>query len=301
MKRLLFWLLAAALLAWVASGIVREAGSIAWAHIRPGPLLVAGAALLVAYLARAALWVWLLRRAAGPAPLIGGMAVYLASQLGRYVPGKVWTLAGAGYLGARLGPSAPACVLVATAVMLVHMMVGATIGLEALGRIEGLGEVGWMGLAVALAGVVALALLASPLLPRLLRAVARAMGRELGDAAMPRPVDLVVAGLVSAGVWLLFGLALSLTADGVLVGATPLEWRDATSVMAASAFAGFVVLVAPSGLGVREAVMVAALLPTHSVGLAGLLALSSRLLMSAVELGLSAASLPLLPPSDEGS
>ena len=69
--------------------------------------------------------------------------------------------------------------------------------------------------------------------------------------------------------------------------ADPVPLLNAISTMAASAVIGFAVLIAPSGLGVREALIVTLLAPSLGVGGAGLVAIACRIVMIVVELSLS--------------
>jgi uncharacterized membrane protein YbhN (UPF0104 family) len=61
--------------------------------------------------------------------------------------------------------------------------------------------------------------------------------------------------------------------------------------MAAASVAGLAVLIVPSGLGVREAVFVAAFSGSHTLAEGGVVALVLRVLMSVIELVLSALSI----------
>src|SRR5690606_36227844 len=78
-----------------------EAG--AWTP-RPSMLVVASVALLLAYLASASIWGRIVWDLGGPA--LGArdsVQVFMVANLGRYVPGKVWQIAGLATLAHRRG------------------------------------------------------------------------------------------------------------------------------------------------------------------------------------------------------
>ncbi|MEQ9073425.1 MAG: lysylphosphatidylglycerol synthase domain-containing protein [Sandaracinaceae bacterium] len=276
------------LLGWIAWQLWRDASSMDWAALRPSPLPLAGAALVLlgAYLFRASLWNHVLRSMGEEVRTRDGWRVFLGAQLGRYLPGKVWQIAGASLMAERYGVSGAAAGTATLVAVMIHHLVGGAFALFAL---EGLADdLAWTGGAVALAGVIGLAFLASPLFAGSLRWLASATGRaSLAKVEPPAPRALLVVTPGYALVWLAFAGALLLVAHGLFPGLPWIRPHLALGAMAAAAVAGFAVLIAPSGLGVREAVLVTLLGPSIGVVPATMTALALRIWMTVVELSLS--------------
>jgi len=128
--------------------------------------------------------------------------------------------------------------------------------------------------------------LVPPAVSWLARRAARVAGRELAMPASltPRVVILGLAGTALA--WVLYGLGFQLFAKGMLGSAVNGNSTDYIAVYTASYLIGYLTLIAPGGLGVREAALVIALrfagLTTESNG--WILALSSRLWLTVLEI-----------------
>lgn len=286
----LAFVVVAGCIAFVVSGIVRDIDQVDLEIIVWAPVARAALILVVAYVFRALSFAAIVRSMAPGAPWVRSARVFLAAQLGRYVPGKIWQVAGAGYLAGRLGVSASASVIGTAYYVVVHNLVGALLGAWAVVQLFPNAASSRSGLAVLAIGAVAVAFASSPGFPRLMRWVGKKFGRNLEFEAIPLWVAFFTVGS-SLVVWALFGVAV-VDVFGAVVPDDPAPTLvSAITNMAAASVAGLAVLVAPSGIGVREAVFVAAFSPRYSVATAGLVALLLRLLMSLVELVLSALSL----------
>jgi hypothetical protein len=278
----------ALLVVWIAREVAREAGRYDWSTLSPspGPLVGGAGLLLFAYLFRAGLWTVLVRAMGQRIGLVDGWRVYLGAQLGRYLPGKVWQLAGVSLLADRCGVSGTAAATAAMVTVLVHHLVGGALALLVLRRVaENLWLAGGVAVAAAVAG---LAFLASPLLPRGLSWLGRVTGRSaLAELSPPPPRVLLAVTPGFVLVWASFALVLWLVAAGLFPALPPLGAADAVGAMAASAVIGFAALFAPSGIGVREAVMIVLLEPRLGVVPAGIVAVAMRIGMTAIELSLA--------------
>jgi hypothetical protein len=144
---------------------------------------------------------------------------------------------------------------------------------------------GYERAATALAVAVTVGLLAFPLLVGpFARVAARLLRREVTAIAVPAPtLWLVVAANVAA--WVGYGLAFRLFAGALALGSAG-NWLDYLAVFTGSYLIGYLVLVAPGGIGVRELAMAESL---RALGLAGpgeawLLAIASRLWLTVLEL-----------------
>jgi hypothetical protein len=207
--------------------------------------------------------------------------IWFLASLGKYVPGKVWAIAGAAVLAQRAGvdPSAAvagAVVLQALALASGALVVAATArhALEAVGQ----GAVP-LSVAVVLLSLVGVALLTSPsLLDRLNRHLPGSWPRL---RAIPGPI--VVSALVANMLaWMGYGVALLLLAKGSLPDVR-LTLAQAIGVFTSSYLIGFIALFAPGGLGPRESVFLLMLADDVGLKAAAALAIASRLLLTCTE------------------
>ncbi|MDN5747899.1 MAG: UPF0104 family protein, partial [Pseudonocardia sp.] len=127
-----------------------------------------------------------------------------------------------------------------------------------------------------------------PVLTRLVNVLLRLMRRR----GLPRPLGWAQIGkalLWTSLAWTMFGTHLwMLTSSSISSGFT--GWVQSLGVFALAMTAGSLALVAPSGIGVREAIIVAAVAPFASVGVALGLALASRLVFTVADLLAAAAA-----------
>jgi hypothetical protein len=252
--------------------------SLKW-RLEPGLFVVATALLALSYGLVACLWGMALHRAAGTR-VLAGARIWFLSNLARYVPGNVWSYVGAVELARREGVARRT-----------------TLAVMALTQVLSVGVALLAGLPVLLAERARLSR------PALLGAVAVAAGaglaalfrRQLLGLARRRLPGLDPTGLTpSAGTvaWLVAGYAVYWAVTGLAFAALvaslyPLAPADVPVVVAAYAAAyaaGFLALLTPAGLGVREGVLVVALAPVLPAGPALVVALLSRVWMMLVEL-----------------
>ncbi len=205
--------------------------------------------------------------------------IWALSNLGRYLPGKVWAVAGMAALAQRAGvapwaATGSAIILQALAVATAAALVAVTVPAAAPG----------VGLLVAFACAAAVVAAVSwpPLARRLLRAVAHLGIRE----PPPLRAGAVAIGTVTtlAG-WVAYGVALKLWAAGTLIGAgAGLTLPIAVGAFTASYVVGLLALFAPGGLFVREGVMFALLEGPLGPADALAIAIGARLLLTVTEI-----------------
>lgn len=265
----------------------------------PGPLLLSFALLLGVYGLTAFLWRRILRDISGrQANARATVKVFFLAGLGRYVPGKVWAVAGMAFLAGREGLPP----LGATAAAALGQITFLTTGLLFLALVlPGYGGLG-AGILAALAGLAALVaavvfLSASGPGARLRHWVGHHVGEraarafEIFDRIRPRTA--ILWGLGYLGAWALLGAAFTVFCAAFLpVRANAL--RVLAGSVAASYLAGYLVLVAPAGIGVREGVMTALLSTIMPAPAAVVVAVVSRVWFTAAEV-LPLALVPLLP------
>lgn len=215
--------------------------------------------------------------------------IWTVSSLGKYLPGKVWAIAGMALMARDAGVAPWAAT--GSAVILQMLAIGTGAAVAGLTGAHAL-ESARPGSGVALAVLVAAAaagvglLLWPPVLRRVLRLVAPESETRMAPAAGPVAFG-VVANLVA---WVGYGAALWMLARGLLPGAG-LELVPAIAVFTASYLAGFLALIAPGGLGVREGLFILMLQGPLGIGAATALAIASRVLLTITEFG---AAVPFL-------
>jgi hypothetical protein len=104
-----------------------------------------------------------------------------------------------------------------------------------------------------------------------------------GIPQMKHSTWAIVAAL-SIFVWSGLGVGLVLL-ERALFGSISLSWPAATGVFSASYILGFITLLAPAGIGTREAAFVLLLSSTGAPLHAAALALASRLVITIIDLG----------------
>lgn len=239
----------------------RQVGGFDW-RIGPGWLAAALVLATVNLGWMGAAWVHLYRSGGGRLAYGRGIQIWLVTNLGRYIPGKVWQLSGLAVHLRGTGGSGALALSSALTFQLVTLLTGMGLGAVLLGRDVRLLGLGSWALPLFLA-LLFLALLHPAVLDRLTAWTARALGEEEVGAPGGRHLWQASVALVLA--WLVYGLAFWCFLRGLVGTAAPDPWT-ATGIFAASYVAGYVVLVAPGGLLVREGAMTALLTALAALG-----------------------------------
>ena len=262
----------------------REVISLKW-QPRPGVFALACVLLALSYALVACLWGLALRRAAGT-PVRAGARIWFLANLARYVPGNVWSFVGAVELARREGVARSRTLAVMALTQVLSVGVALLAGLPVL-----LAERARLG-RPALLGAVAVAVVAAgaAVLRRQLLGLARRRLPGLDPGALvPAPGTVALLTVGYAAYWAVTGLAFA----ALVASAYRLAPGDVPLVVAAYAAAyavGFLSLLTPAGLGVREGVLVIALAPVLPAGPALVVALVSRVWTMLAELAGAAAA-----------
>lgn len=202
------------------------------------------------------------------------MRIWCLSNLGRYIPGKVWSIAGLAVLAQRAGVAGWAAAGSAVVMQMMAIGTGAlVVSVSAPGVATPLALSG----AVCLAGCVVIALAWEPMVDRIVRMVRP--GLEF--RALPVQTALLATAVTLAS-WVAYGMAFWMLAKGIF-GNVDLSAFQATGVFAAGYIVGLLALFAPGGVGVRELVFVALLAPVLGSGGALALSIAARLLWTVTE------------------
>lgn len=183
--------------------------------------------------------------------------IWSVSNLGKYVPGKVWQIGAMSAMSREVGVSPIAAAGSAILGTLVNVFAGFVV-LLASGRelLEG-ARPGWGALAMTIVVIAAGALILAPwVIPRLAPVVAKLTGRPLGTTLPVRAVVYSLAGNVIA--WLIYGAAFQLLVRGLL-GDSAGGYSQFLAAYTISYLFGYLAVFAPAGVGVRELFMLKAL------------------------------------------
>ncbi len=264
-----------------------------WAQVRhaltgvgPGPLAVSTAAALAANLGMMLAWRSLLADTGSPLPLRPAARVFFLGQLGKYVPGSVWSVLGQVELARDLRVPARRSAVAALLTLAVSLATGIAIAAATL--------------PVALAADAARYLWVAPVLPAVAaclhpRVLNPLVGLAFRLLRRPAPEQrLSGRGLLRACGWSLaawgcYGLHLTVLAQAAGGHGAALALAG-TGAFALAWTVGLLVVIAPAGAGVRETVMVLCLAPCLPRAAALVVALVSRLLLILADLALAAAA-----------
>jgi len=238
-----------------------------WVKFRAEPLVadprwtdIAGSSVLVlaTYAVLVQTWRVMLAPYGERLSFVTAARIWSVSNLGRYVPGKVWQITAMGMMAHRAGISAVASTGTAILSTIVNIACGIALvvllGWRWLDRLHSDARIAALLLLIAAAaGLVALPFM----LPRIGGLVARVTGRQVDVKAVPpRTISASIWGNVFA--WLLYGVAFMWLVRGVLGSAAGDPWQY-IAVYTASYVVGYLFLFLPGGIGPREGVMVALL------------------------------------------
>lgn len=251
---------------------------------RPLPLATSMLLVLAVYLYLVGLWAGLAQQlGAGHLPFAAAVRVFFIANLGKYIPGKVWQVAGLGYLAAREGLVPGRALFAAVLNQAFSLCAGVTVGSLYLAFSTTVPRGTWLA---ALGAVVVIlgALGSRHVHSRVISALAR---RGMIDPGwtIPSPRRFALGWFALHIVaWLGYGLAFCL----LWAAFRPLP-RGVEVLMAASAFPtayvlGFLAFFAPAGVGVREGALVALTAPLLGRADATALAVIARVWLTVLEL-----------------
>jgi uncharacterized membrane protein YbhN (UPF0104 family) len=261
-----------------------RAQEIEW-RFAPGWLVLSVAAVLTSYAVLVWAWRSVVVSQGQRLPYWEAARIWALASLGKYLPGKVWSVAGAWVLAQRAGVDPSVAVLSALVLQALAVASGVMVGTVPIVRLLS-GEGPWLPLAAGAAGVIALAGLWGLSSERVVAAVRRLAPGRLAALRALRKGTLAVALGANLVAWLGYGLALWLLARSILPDLA-LGFARAVGAFAAAYTVGFVMLIAPGGVGPRESVFVLLTMPIVGPKAALALAVASRLQLTALELGVA--------------
>jgi len=224
-------------------------------------LLAASALVFATYLFLIELWRRVLASYGSRISFAEAARIWFVSNLGKYVPGKVWQIttmaAMLNRVGVNLSTAGSASALITIANIVAGFAVLLVAGVGAMNVLSG-----DLRTAVTVATVVLLVLLivAAFAMPRASRVASRLLRRDIVLTLPLRAVVLSIVGCALA--WLAYGTAFQLLVLSLL-GHASQPWINYVGAYTLSYLVGYLVLVAPGGIGAREAVLTTMLVALH--------------------------------------
>ncbi|HEY0528877.1 MAG TPA: lysylphosphatidylglycerol synthase domain-containing protein [Gemmatimonadaceae bacterium] len=283
------WVFAAAVLYFAARALAGQwdkVGSrlshiqLQWQWIGLGTLLVlASYALLIEG------WRRIVVGSGAELPFRTASRIWFLSNLGKYVPGNIWSLTAMGVMARERGISGMAAASASVIMQVVSLATGSVIVMVTGAKL--LGQPLLLGAAFVF--LIAALLVAPRVLPPLARWVGSLTGREISIPAIPA-ASIWTAAVANTVSWVMYGLAFMFFVRGIL-GSAAGEISSYIAVYSAAYILGFISPIAPAGLGVREVTLAAFMtqLGLANEADAALVAIAARLWLTVVELVPSAA------------
>ena len=292
-----YWVLAAklaltALVAWFAWRSIdtqlAEIKAIDWMAVEVDALLLLSSfAVLFGELALASwLWAKLVKRLGGPhVPVPTAAAIITLANFGRYVPGKVLNIVGVAVLADRARCPVPVATAASLLCQMMHLLGAAVVGGWTMFQLSGVSARSAVS-----AGVAFLIILVGlSRHGRVQAALAWALGRINRRQRSDFALDFrSMAGLASlpwiatfVAKWFIYGLAFFLLAKSIGADGSLLFYA---TVFAGAYLTGYVAVLAPAGVGVREATLIAILAPVLGSGPGVVLAVAQRAWITVFEL-----------------
>jgi len=234
---------------------------------------------MLGYFVSAGLWGLLVVDLGGPAiPVVEAVRLFMVANLGRYLPGKVWQIAGLAVLARKRGVPAGTATAAAVLGQGIALVAATLVSLGAL--VGGPPEIRRWGLPGAAVVVVATAVGVLPGVFRRASALWFRLAKQEAPPALGSVHALRWLGLYVAN-WALYAFSFWLLAAsfGYRAGVVPVG-----SAFAAAYVLGYIMIFAPAGVGVREGFLVAFLTPFFGAGPSAALALIARVWTTLVEL-----------------
>ncbi len=257
-------------------------------------LSIASVCVFAGYAILISSWRLLLRRWNSPIGSIDAARIWFVSSLGKYVPGKVWSIGAMALLAKEAGASPVA----ATGSSIIMQLVNLAAGFVVV-AIAGAGELfaaypllrigAWLTVTATVIGLM--------FGPQLLRWVVRRGSRLLRQPTPAMPeisrTTLLVVFVANVAAWIAYGVGFGVFWSALLGHGGGISMA-ALAVYTASYLLGFLALVVPGGLGVREAALTALLIALRlaTPADAALLAAASRIWITVLEILPGLAFLP---------
>jgi uncharacterized membrane protein YbhN (UPF0104 family) len=287
-RKVLKWVIVLAIfiflgkMVWENWGQVKEASF----TIRPFPLLLS--ALIFGFSYFIQIWAWYLITLKLGIALTGWETLesWFYSQLGKYLPGKVWLILSRFYFYESKGKSKKV-ISVALYIETVTILLAATflflillLFFKEAETYHLAGGIGWIVGCLILGFI----FLNPTVLQRILNCILNLFGKEPISLSISY-FDLMIILLICILSWLVGGIGFSIFIDSFFP-IPPQHFLFLTGALAISSTLGLIALFAPSGLGVREGALVYLLSSLMPGAVAVIISILTRLWITLIEMGL---------------
>ncbi len=250
-------------------------------HVNGLLLVVAWLGFVAYFLLRALAWQYLLAILGSRVSFTKAVSIWCLAEAQRYIPGNVWSLLGRTYLGQKAGLSRKPIVM--SLVLEIALLVGSALVFVAGALVfwpnPEFPALRWLGLLI----FPVLVLIALPRwLVQSINSLLRRFKKE-PLAITVSPQQMIVVLVLFCLAWLAYGSASYIVMRAFLV---PQEISTVwlICIFVAAWLVGYLSFLPPMGLGVREGVVVFALAPVISTGLASFVAIVTRVWLIITEL-----------------
>jgi ubiquinone/menaquinone biosynthesis C-methylase UbiE len=251
-------------------------------HINIGYLIVSFFILIAGLIFLGYLWQQILKRLHGAIPFKQAGRIWFLSGIARYIPGALWQIAGLAYLGQKEGISIVTSTLSAALAQLLSIIAGIVVGSQILFRIRLSNQPWTFYFFPILIVVVSLIFVYPPLFRKFINFFMKKTGRPAIEFGFHFTDLLFFLVLYIAG-WLIIGAAFALFVKSF----TTIHWTRTVPlipIFSASYIIGFLSIITPSGLGVREGALVLFLHSYFAVPIATVIAFGARIWITIGEL-----------------
>lgn len=257
-----------------------RARQFAW---QPAPLMLGSVVVLTTLTVLLGAWITSLRWCAVRIAALDAAKVWFTANLARFLPGGVWQFASLAVMSSRYGMSTAA----ATATVLLEQIVLLITGLAVVAVFTPtVLQASWWQAALVVGIILGSVILA---LPHPGSRLGRWLGRyvpslnEVWSQLGAR--HLLLFFVILTVPWLMYGTAFRLLAIGLLGAASVgAGWGFYIAAFTGSYLAGVIAVFAPAGLFVREAALIGVLTPVLGGSDAAILAVASRIWLTALEI-----------------
>ena len=252
--RLVQYALAIAFIVFAAYSIWRQWRDASAAELKIrlhwGWLALSSLVVLATYALLVEIWRRVLARSGAPVSFGLAARVWFVSNLGKYVPGKVWQLTSMATMMRRenvpLSVAGSSAIMVAVCNVVAGFVVVLALGTQSLRALGAGAETA----VITATAILLVALLLAPITVKwAAMLVSRLSKRPISLAMPPIAVWESTAGYIVT--WLLYGIAFELFAVSV-VGHAGGSWQAYVATFTLSYLVGYLWLPAPGGLGARE-------------------------------------------------
>jgi len=271
-----FFVGSALVFGWWALGDEWPSILTALTEIMPWQWLLSLITVLAGLLLTSVVWISTMRLYGYEVPAQGGASAFFVGQIGKYIPGSVWSLAAQAQMSRRFG--VPVRVAVATGLVFLYWNLASAALVGAAFGLAGAYDVAIPAWLVAGIGVLALVGMA----PMIVIWLSQRLAGTRGLIELTRLRAVETASLMAL-VWALYGLAVVILLPAGSGLADLQAFAAAVGAFSAAYVLGVLVPLAPAGFGVREAIFIGLLTPSVGLSVSTAVALLTRLVHTSAD------------------